>query len=70
MALNNHYRLLQKKLEKLKKNPLNNNKFLQIAFKKLQTKTIYERINGKLVKKKITIEIVRSVCAENQIQKV
>lgn len=66
MVLNNHYKLLQKKLEKLKKNPLNNNKFLQIAFKYSKTKTVYERIDGRLVKKEIIVDIYHDVPKERR----
>lgn len=52
----NKYAMLQKKLIRLKINPLNNNKFLKLRLVSESMKTIYQQIAGHLIKNEITIQ--------------
>jgi small subunit ribosomal protein S4 len=49
------YKLLYKKLVRLKVNPLNNNKFLELVLESQTEKVIYQRFAGQVMKKTIII---------------
>lgn len=52
----NKYASLQKKLIRLKINPLNNNKFLKLIPVSEYKKTVYQKIANKMVEREITIQ--------------
>lgn len=56
MIVNKKKKLLHKKLVRLKVNPLNNNKFLELMVESERTKVIYKNIGGQIVKTEITIK--------------
>jgi small subunit ribosomal protein S4 len=53
---NKKKKLLHKKLVRLKVNPLNNNKFLELILESEKKKVIYQKIAGQVVKKEISIK--------------
>lgn len=56
MIVNKKKKLLHKKLVRLKVNPLNNNKFLELVVESERTKVIFKNIGGQIVKTEITIK--------------
>lgn len=51
-----HYKELQKKLIRLKTNPLSNHKFLKLILQSTKKKKIYEKVNGRIKKRTIIIK--------------
>lgn len=56
MIVNKKKKLLHKKLVRLKVNPLNNNKFLELVVVSEKIKVIYQNIGGQIVKTEISIK--------------
>jgi ribosomal protein S4 len=52
----NKYALLQKKLIRLKINPLNNNKFLKLILASENKRIIYQKVAGQIIESEITIQ--------------
>lgn len=50
------YKLLYKKLIRLKVNPLNNNKFLELKLESEREKTVYQKIGAQVIKKTIVMK--------------
>jgi ribosomal protein S4 len=57
---------LQKKLIRLKINPLNNNKFLKLVLVSENTKTVYQKLAGQILKREITIQKFEEVAKKRK----
>ena len=55
------YKLLYKKLTRLKVNPLNNNRFLELRLESEREKTIYQKFGGQVIKKTIVMKRFKEI---------
>ena len=60
------YKFLQKKLVRLKINPLNNNKFLDLIITSEEKKVIYQKIAGQVIEKEIIIRRFEEIAKQRK----